>query len=284
MSTTTDDLSLKFFGAFALRGLKDLKAVKSGDEWLPYVEWLCQEMQLFMEGRSRRLMISLPPRHLKTYLSICLAAWILAQLPWAKIMILSHNERLAEKFAYLVRELMTSPFYMRLSDTRIAQNRITLMDFVTTARGGVYSASINSSVTGIGADFIIVDDPMPIDHCNDLKRMKHQYDKFTNEVMTRLNNPRTGSVMVIGHRLNAEDLFGRLANDGEWKHLVLPLIAPRNRRYIFPDGTTWDRAKGELLRPDAFSEAEIRRLPKRARRRGSKYCSSKTQGPPGFDP
>lgn len=158
------------------------------------------------------------------------------------------------------------------------------MDFVTTARGGVYSASINSSVTGIGADFIIVDDPMPIHHCNNLKRMKHQYDKFTNEVMTRLNNPRTGSVMVIGHRLNAEDLFGRLANDGEWKHLVLPLIAPRNRRYIFPDGTTWDRAKGELLRPDTFSEAEIRRLTKKSEAPGFEILQQQNPGAARFRP
>ena len=181
-------------------------------------------------------------------------------LPWAKILILSHSERLAQKFAYGVRDLVLKSFSSQIFATQIAHNRNTLIDFVTTAGGGVYSASVKGSITGIGADFIIVDDPMQIRYCDDLARMGGLYSTFTNEVMTRLNNPRHGSVLVIAHRLNAEDLIGRLHNDGEWKYLSLPLIAPRARQYVLPDGTIWHREKGDSLRPDAFSRSDIRRL------------------------
>jgi len=278
--STLNELSRRIFAAFALRGLKYLNAVES-PELVPYVDWLCQEMQLFAEGRRRRLMISLPPRHLKTSLSICLVAWILGLLPWAKILVLSHSEKLAEKFAFAVRELMTSPFYLRTFPTRLAPNRSTLMDFVTTARGGLYSASVNGSVTGIGADFIIVDDPMQIRHWDDLARMNALYDSFTNEVMTRLNNPSSGCVLVIGHRLNAEDLFGRLRNDGEWKHIVLPLIAPRDCAYALPDGTSWHSEEGDLLMPDAFSKSNIRDL-KRAKAPGFEVLQQQNPGKAKF--
>ncbi len=45
-----------------------------------------------------------------------------------------------------------------------------------------------------------------------------------------------------------------------WQELKLPLIAPRVRRYKLSDGEIWERRKGELLRPDAFTRRDIEEL------------------------
>ena len=83
---------------------------------------------------------------------------------------------------------------------------------------------------------------------------------FDGEVLTRLNNPKRGCVVIIAHRVNEDDLSGHLLQQGGWKHLKLPLVAMRRRKHKLPDGGIWVREKGELLQPDAFTRAAIERL------------------------
>ena len=103
----------------------------------------------------------MPPRHGKTFMaSICLSAWILAHDASAKILVLSYGQDLADKIAYAIRAILRSDWFREAFDTRLAKDRAKVMDFVTTDGGGVRSLSIEGGVTGLGADFIIIDDPV----------------------------------------------------------------------------------------------------------------------------
>jgi hypothetical protein len=66
--------------------------------------------------------------------------------------------------------------------------------------------------------------------------------------------------VIIAHRISENDLSGHVLQKGGWKHLKLPLIAMRSRTYDLGTGKLWERKKGELLRPDAFTKQDIRRL------------------------
>src|SRR5262249_24977142 len=138
--------------------------------------------------------------------------------------------------------------------------RTKLMDFLTTDGGGVRSLSIEGGVTGLGADFIIIDDPVEIKESGNSKRLQRVNDIFDDEIQTRLDNPKKGCILIVAHRVSEDDLSGHVLKTGGWRKLKLALIARRDRTYEFADGEIWTRKKGELLLPDAFTQGVITRL------------------------
>jgi hypothetical protein len=242
-----------------------------------FLELLASRLAEVVTGNTKRLIVNLPPRHFKSWIgSICLSAWILGHDPSAKILIVTYGQELADKIAHTIREILRSEWYQELfPKTKLAKSRSKLEDFVTAAGGGVRSVSIEGGVTGHGADYIVIDDPTELKDCDHVKRLERVVELFDGEILTRLNNPKRGRVVIIAHRVNEEDLSGHLLEQGGWQHLKLPLIAMRGRSYKLPDGGVWIWEKGELLRPDAFTQRDIELL-QAARRPGSRRSSSKT--------
>jgi predicted phage terminase large subunit-like protein len=226
-----------------------------------YLKVLAERFARVAAGKTKRLVVSLPPRHFKTFMgSICLPAWILAHRPSAKIIILTYGQDLADKNAYAVRDILRSEWFKQAFQTRIKKDRAKLADFVTTDGGGVRSLSIQGGVTGLGADYIIIDDSVEIKDCDNAKWLERVNVLFDDEIQTRLDNPKKGCIVVIAHRISEDDLPGHVLQKGGWKQLKLPLIAMRSRTYDLGDGEVWERKKGELLRPDAFTKQDVRRL------------------------
>ena len=172
-------------------------------------------------------------------------------------MILSYGQELADKIAYAIREILRSAWSRRLFEARIARSQLT--DFITTANGCVRSVSIEGSVTGFGADIIIVDDAVQIKDCDNERQLQRVNVLFDSEIRTRLNHPKKGAIVIVAHRLAEDDLPGHVLQEGGWKAVRLPLIAPRRRSYEI-DAFVWERQKGELLRPDAFTAQDVERL------------------------
>jgi predicted phage terminase large subunit-like protein len=228
----------------------------------PYLVRLAEKLARVATGKTKWLVVNLPPRHFKTWMgTICLCAWILARNPSAKIMVLTYGQELADKIAYAIREILASEWYRGLfKKTRLAKNRAKLTDFVTTAGGAVRSVSIEGSVTGFGADFIIIDDPVEIKDWDNAKRLERVNGLFDTEIRTRLDRPKRGSIVIIAHRISEDDLSGHVLQQGGWKHLKLPLIARDKRCYELDDGTTWQRQQEELLRPGDYTHRDIERL------------------------
>jgi hypothetical protein len=97
---------------------------------------------------------------------------------------------------------------------------------------------------------IIFDDPINMEDAGNLAQIAKVNQRFDGPIMSRLNNPRTGPVVIIAHRLHPSDLSGHVLRSGGWDHIALPFIAPRDQDYDLGK-RTWHRQKGELLRPDA---------------------------------
>src|SRR5260370_1093439 len=260
MDIKTKELVQTKFLAFAMKAFAVLnKGRKLGND--KYLKLLAQTLTRVANGETKRLVINMPPRHFKTFEgSICLPAWILAHNPSAKIIILAYGQDLAEKSAHAVRDILRSEWYQQAFQTRIKKDRARLNDFVTTAGGCVRSLSIEGGVTGLGADFIIIDDAVEIKDCDNTKRLERVNDLFDNEIQTRLDHPKKGCIVIIAHRISEEDLSGHVLKKGCWQQLKLSLIAKRTRTYELEDGKVWKRKNGELLRPDAFSKRDVKRL------------------------
>jgi hypothetical protein len=134
------------FSVFAFAKINNGAAITS----CPYMKLLAERLARVATGKTKRLVVNLPPRHFKTWLgTICLTAWILGHNPSAKIIVLTYGQELADKIAYAIRAILKSEWYQRIfKKTRVAKNRSKLTDFVTTAGGGVRSLSIESGRDG----------------------------------------------------------------------------------------------------------------------------------------
>jgi hypothetical protein len=101
-----------------------------------HIEVIAAKLMAVREGKIRRLIITLPPRHLKSLLaSIAFPAWCLGHDPSAQILCVSYAQDLADKHARDCRSIMMRPWYQRLFRTRLAPHRHAVQEFITTRQG-----------------------------------------------------------------------------------------------------------------------------------------------------
>lgn len=213
------------------------------DNW--HLQLIAAALERCRRGQCRRLIINVPPRSLK---SICAAvafpAWVLGHDPSARIICASYGQELAIKHALDTRIVMDDPFYKEtFPSTRIASKRQAMADFETTARGGRMATSVGGVLTGRGADYLIIDDPLkPDEAVSDVPRQAAN-DWFDHSLLSRLDNKATGVIIVIMQRLHMDDLVGHLLEQGGWELISLPAIATKDEvhRIVTPYERTTQR-------------------------------------------
>ena len=147
--------------AFIHRSFIELNgATKYLGNW--HVELIAMKLEEVRLGKCKRLIINVPPRHLKSHAtSVVFPAWILGHHPSKQIMFMTYGQDLSESFALKCRTLMESSFYTGLFDTRLSSRA--LSELTTTKGGALLSTSLGGGITGRGADYIIIDDPLKAD-------------------------------------------------------------------------------------------------------------------------
>ncbi|MDZ5762633.1 Terminase-like family protein [Candidatus Cyrtobacter comes] len=111
------------------------------------------------------------------------------------------------------------------------------------------STSIGGTLTGEGADFLIVDDPLTPMQALSNKFRQRALSWFRQSFMSRLNDKKHGAIVLIMQRLHNDDLSGLLLRSGGWEHLSLPAICTKNTKINF-GCVKFTRKKGELLHLD----------------------------------
>lgn len=125
-----------------------------------------------------------------------------------------------------------------------------LGDLKTSKGGGRVATSVGDTLTGRGADSIIIDDPMKADDAHSESAWRQVTDWYPNSLVTRLNDQRTGRIVLVMQRLHEEDLVGYRQETGDdWDHLNLPAIATRHETIPLPEGRTHLRKEGDILHP-----------------------------------
>ena len=156
---------------------------------------------------------------------------------------------------------MTSPFYEALFDTRLAREREAVSDFETTQGGFRLSTSVGGTLTGRGADIIIIDDPLKADDALSDLRRKSVNDWYDNTLRSRLNNQDTGSIIIVMQRLHADDLVAHVQEYEEgWQVLSFPAIAEQDEEGLVRAPYGWmnvDRKEGDVLQPNLMSREAL---------------------------
>ena len=113
-----------------------------------HLEVIAAKLTAVREGKIRRLIICLPPRHLKSLMaSIAFPAWLLGHNPSAQILCVSYAQDLADKLARDCRSIMMSPWYRRIFPTRLAPHRQAVQEFITTRQGYRLATSTGGVLT-----------------------------------------------------------------------------------------------------------------------------------------
>ena len=174
------------FGAFVRHAFRMVHGEKLGNQ--PYVDHLCYVISRLIDGEINRLLINLPPQHLKSFVgTICLAAYLLGTNPRLRIMLVAYNDAFAEALCGKIRDMMQTPWYREAFATRIKEGHSRANDFATRENGGVFAVAATGSVTGRTADFIIYDDPHEIGDWNNDRKLDLVWASF-NTVLSRLND------------------------------------------------------------------------------------------------
>jgi predicted phage terminase large subunit-like protein len=232
-------------------------------EMAAHVEVIATALEKVRRGEIKRLIINLPPRSLKSHsVSVAFVAWLLGHDPSKHIICASYGQDLANDLATLCRRLMRSPLYRSLFGEVLGQ-RQAVEDFETLAGGRRMATSVGGALTGRGADLIIVDDPLKADDALSEASRKATHTWFDNTLLSRLNDRRTGAIIIVTQRLHQDDLVGHVLENEEWELLSLPAIAETEEEHVIEDiagRRFFRRSPGDVLQPARETPADLQRL------------------------
>src|SRR5215470_13952229 len=241
-----------YFSSFSERCFAELNPrTKFLPNW--HIDVIADALEQCRRGEIRRLIINVPPRSAKSQTaSVAFPAYLLGHNPSEQIICASYGQELADKNAMDCRTLMTSPFYRDLFQTRLSAQKSAVADFMTTQRGYRMSTSKGGALTGRGANYIVIDDLLKPDEALSDALRKSANEWFAHTLYTRLNDKRTGVIIIIMQRLHEDDLVGYVQRLEEWKVLRFPAVAEQDEAFVIqtPLGLRKvGRRAGEALHP-----------------------------------
>ncbi len=254
------DLILRdIFDAFLRRCLITLNP---GQPYLPnwHISAIAYQLDRVRRGEINRLIINMPPRHLKSLtVSVAFPAFLLGHEPGHRIFAISYGSELSSKHASDFRSIVEAPWYRRaFPNMRLARSLEN--EVSTTARGFRKATSVYGTLTGLGGDIFIIDDPQkPVDAQSDAQR-KGLNQWVSNTLMSRLDRKERGVVIVVMQRVHLNDLSGYLMELGGWEVLSLPAIAEQDETILIGENLVHLRGAGEALHPQLESLASLQSL------------------------
>lgn len=237
-----------------------------------HIEAICEHLEAITKGEIRNLIISVPPRHMKSIsVSVMWPAWTWLKKPSARWIFASYAGPLSIRDSIKCRRLIESPLYRQtfeptwqLSDDQNQKTR-----FNNTATGYRIATSVGGTGTGEGGDIIVVDDPMKATEGESENARNRVIDWWDNEMSTRGNNPETAAKVIIMQRLHANDLAGHCIKQGGYEILRLPAEFDNKPSSTSIGWTDPRTKKGELLWPERFTQETLNDLKKQLGGRGT---------------
>ena len=196
---------------------------------------IANEFQKIHNGSIKRLIVNMPPRHTKSeFASTYFPAWLIGRNPKLKIMQVSNNTELAVRFGSKVRNLMEQAEYKQIfGDVSLREDSKAKGRWETNQGGEYYAAGVGASITGRGADLLIIDDPHTEQDTLSDNAFDKAYDWYTSGPRQRLQPG--GSIVVVMTRWAQPDLTGKLIaaqsepKADQWSIIKFPAIMPSGK-------------------------------------------------------
>ena len=208
------------------------------------------ELERIRGGVNTRLIINVQPRSLKSLIvSVAYPAFVLGHDPTRRIYLISYGGDLADKHSSDFRSIVESRWYQRafpkMRIWKSLENEV-----LTTERGFRRATTVMGALTGLGGDLFILDDPQKAVDAQSEARRNSLNQWFANTLVSRLDDKKTGAIIVVMQRVHMNDLCGFLTEaSDEWRVLSLPAIAETEARVPIGENEFHRRQIGEVLHP-----------------------------------
>lgn len=229
-------------------------------DWNWHIDAMCHALDRVRRGQDLRLIINVPPRHLKSItVSVAYVAWAMGHDPTQKFIVASYGGDLALRLSRDFRRVVTSGWFSAaFPEFQLA--RSAEGDIATTQGGYRTATSVNGAVTGTGADCIIVDDLLKAQDALSPAALDTAFEFYQGSLTSRLNSQITGKIIVIAQRIHENDVPGRCLETGLFAHLNLPGIAQKDETIATGFGKAHERKVGDVLFPARFPRETLERL------------------------
>ena len=214
-----------------------------------HIRAMAHALEQVRSGLVKRLIITVPPRHLKSITtSVAFPAYVLGHDPSKKFVCVSYSNELSIKHANDCRTVMKSDWYRGIFPrTRISPDKDTETEMLTTMRGGRLATSVGGTLTGRGGNIIILDDPMNPKQAMSEASRTSTIQWFRTTLLSRLNLKGEDAIIIVMQRLHVDDLVGILLEEGGWDHLDIPAIADGPQKIPMGLKTFYRRHEGDVL-------------------------------------
>lgn len=232
---------------------------------------LCDYLDKLACKEIRRLMVFMPPRHGKSELvSRKFPAYLLGRNPDTSIISCSYSADLASRMNRDVQRLIDSEKYSLLfpeshlfgknirSTAKGSFLRNSDIFEIVNHRGTYRSSGVGGGITGMGGEYIIIDDPVKNREDADSATIREKiYDWYTSTLYTRLE--KDGCILLTLTRWHEDDLAGKLlkaAQEGadQWTILELPAVCE------YPPKPYDVRQEGEALWKWKYDEEALEKM------------------------
>ena len=197
----------------------------------PHHKIIAQKFNDIADGKIKRLIINMPPRHTKSeFASYLLPSWMVGRKPDLKIIQTTHTTELAIRFGRKAKTLIDSPEYQKMFKTTLREDSKAAGKWETAQGGEYYAAGVGSAITGRGADLLIIDDPHSEQDALNATALERAYEWYTSGPRQRLQPG--GAIILVMTRWNMKDLTGMLLKSqkeiksDKWEIIEFPAIMP----------------------------------------------------------
>ncbi len=186
-------------------------------------------------GKLRKLIVNIPPQFGKSELiSKHFTAWFLAKFPQKKIILVSYESEYAASWGMKARTVF-SEYALPVFGCQLGSMQA--RDWWDTTEGGyMATGGALSSVTGKGADVLIIDDPHKNSSEAHSRKIRTKiWDNYLSTYLTRVQP--NGAQIIIQTRWHEDDLTGRLLKEegDNWEKIVLPALNHDETESLFPE-------------------------------------------------
>ena len=213
------------------------KKIKLDENW--HIELICKELEDVYYGKTKRLIINVPPRSLKTEIvSRIFPARCLGKKQGIKFMWISYSSGLAQDNSWDCRAIYQSDTYLSVFPRRLElkDDQNTKQHRENKAWWQYYASWSTGTITWKWCDIMVIDDPLkPDDADSDTVRVWVN-NNYHNTLYSRLNSKQDGAIVIIMQRIHDDDLCWHLIElEDKWgekrKKVVIKAIAEEKEEY-----------------------------------------------------
>ena len=208
-----------------------------------------EKLQAVADGKIKRLIINMPPRHTKSeFASYLFPTWLMGRRPDLKIIQATHTAELAVGFGRKVKNLIDSEEFRDVfPNVSLASDAKASGRWSTNGGGEYYAVGVGGALAGRGADLAIIDDPVSEQDALSVTALDNIYEWYTSGPRQRLQPG--GSIIIVMTRWSIRDLTAKvLAKQSEkgadqWDIVEFPAIMPSGDS-LWPEFWSLDELEG----------------------------------------